>query len=978
MSNNIVETSKKSFMIINRDNAYKKKNYYNLYIFKLKEDRTDQNILSYTQKPIFRGMVQLEKIGSEDGAAIEAFKFWKRIKPPDLSNLDKDMKYNLQPINPRLFKKIFLNVKFIVIPHGTDKKSISSIYEMSERYQDIQIRQYNLCHSCNSKKKFTILGKDSHFIGSNNKKICKECAGVNLFKILTKTYNIDVSPHLKSIISRQLLKFKSIPIILKSFASNFNPLANKELTLFDIRKETKNLIKKLGKVQQVKIKNLEIPELLKKFYYKKKIFNLLPIQSIAVKQGLLNQKDLLVVSSTSSGKTMIGELAGFKKVLESKIGILEQTVQTKKEKNNNSIVKDQIRSLLKTISTKKILYLVPIVALANVRFDEYKELKRIGIIPALKVGKSFIEKEIEEEFGKISRSDLIIGTYEAIDVILRSGNNIALKNADTIIIDEIQMLNDKERGWILDGLISRLKYVNPKSQFIFLSATISDPKILADHYKCRLIELKGRPVPLERHLIFSMNDFDKTKSILLLADEEFKKISSYGFKGQTLVFTNSRRKTQSISQFLSNNGVSASAYHGGLTLDERRRIEGKFTRQQISTVVTTAALAAGVDFPASQVIFESLSMGIKWLTVAEFEQMSGRAGRYRKHDVGKVVLLIEPGKSYHSGQLESEEKTALKLLKGKIESIKLESDEDRMFTEILAFMSMNRIYSSLENIEKFQNSMFNNDFSIKSCLNFLRMYGFIKRSPDKPDSFRISDFGKASAESFFSVKTCLKIRESLEKDENLFNIKEHFEDNAFSEKTEEAKENNAQIITKIKNTSIFEDNLSIQIALDISPFRNIYVSNAVVKEVGTRSSKGKSSLLFNNNTLSLLSAENLGQKRKLSRFLKDLLLIWTREIFNCGCKESPYCGCGRKKIENRILYQRYLGKHPSDIMKELHSDWNLKIYKGDLFDYIDAIIHNLKSIYKIGKTVLGSVDIDDKIKQDILIIPNVIKKLSRM
>jgi len=42
--------------------------------------------------------------------------------------------------------------------------------------------------------------------------------------------------------------------------------------------------------------------------------------------------------------------------------------------------------------------------------------------------------------------------------------------------------------------------------------------------------------------------------------------------------------------------------------------------------VTTAALGAGVDFPASQVIFDSLAMGIEWLTVQEFHQMSGRSG----------------------------------------------------------------------------------------------------------------------------------------------------------------------------------------------------------------------------------------------------------------------------------------------------------------------------------------------------------------
>jgi len=42
-------------------------------------------------------------------------------------------------------------------------------------------------------------------------------------------------------------------------------------------------------------------------------------------------------------------------------------------------------------------------------------------------------------------------------------------------------------------------------------------------------------------------------------------------------------------------------------------------------VVTTAALAAGVDFPASPGDLRALTMGREWLSVSEFQQMQGRA-----------------------------------------------------------------------------------------------------------------------------------------------------------------------------------------------------------------------------------------------------------------------------------------------------------------------------------------------------------------
>lgn len=117
---------------------------------------------------------------------------------------------------------------------------------------------------------------------------------------------------------------------------------------------------------------------------------------------------------------------------------------------------------------------------------------------------------------------------------------------------------------------------------------------------------------------------------------------------------------------LSKIGDGVAPYHAGLTQSERRLVEEKFEKGQLRAVVTTAALAAGVDFPASQVIFDSLAMGIEWLTVQEFQQMSGRAGRPDFHDLGKVVLLAEPGASYIRGSRLTEEEVAMGLLKGEM------------------------------------------------------------------------------------------------------------------------------------------------------------------------------------------------------------------------------------------------------------------------------------------------------------------------
>ena len=127
-----------------------------------------------------------------------------------------------------------------------------------------------------------------------------------------------------------------------------------------------------------------------------------------------------------------------------------------------------------------------------------------------------------------------------------------------------------------------------------------------------------------------------------MTSEEYKRTSSKGFQGQTIVFTNARARCHTIADALGAGGRIPRGAH----LRERRDVETKFLNGKLMAVVTTAALGAGVDFPASQVIFDALAMGRDWLSVQEFNQMGGRAGRPDFHDLGRVVILAEPGGSY--------------------------------------------------------------------------------------------------------------------------------------------------------------------------------------------------------------------------------------------------------------------------------------------------------------------------------------------
>ena len=77
-------------------------------------------------------------------------------------------------------------------------------------------------------------------------------------------------------------------------------------------------------------------------------------------------------------------------------------------------------------------------------------------------------------------------------------------------------------------------------------------------------------------------------------------------------------------------------------------------------------------------------MGIEWLTVQEFHQMLGRAGRPDYHDRGVVYVLVEPDGSYHASMPGSEDETAFKLLKGEMEPVAMRYDETDAVEEVLA------------------------------------------------------------------------------------------------------------------------------------------------------------------------------------------------------------------------------------------------------------------------------------------------------
>ena len=468
---------------------------------------------------------------------------------------------------------------------------------------------------------------------------------------------------------------------------------------------------------------------------------LMPAQQMAVDGGLLYGKHLLVVSATASGKTFIGEMAGMKNYLEGR---------------------------------GHTLFLVPLVALAVQKYQRFEE--RYGKIAGVGVliGQARIRLPENAPVGDRNiRAPIVVGTYEGVDHFIRSGKR--LPPIGTVVIDEVQMLEDPDRGHRLDGLVARLKYLAPKAQFLYLSATIGVPKVLAKKLDATLVRYDDRPVALERYLIF-VEHKQKISTIKRLCTQEYSRVSSKGFHGQTIVFTHARARTHVIADAL---GPGYAAYHAGLTSQERREIEAKFLSGKIKAVVTTAALGAGVDFPASQVIFDSLAMGISWLSVQEFNQMAGRAGRPDFHDLGKVVVLAEPGASYSRSSGSTEEEVAMKLLKGEMEEVAPEHDLEQSSEEYVANAVV--CQGRLSELDRINGTMVG---TMEPVLDILLGKDLVTRQEER---VVLTPLAKVMAEHFIGVERLGEIRRLMRKIDDPLEIVAELECAEMEQKKEKEK-----------------------------------------------------------------------------------------------------------------------------------------------------------------------------------------------
>ncbi len=246
-------------------------------------------------------------------------------------------------------------------------------------------------------------------------------------------------------------------------------------------------------------------------------------------------------------------------------------------------------------------YLAPLRLLA---LEGYENLKNEGVCVSLITGE---EEMIDEESTHIS------STIEMMNLSV---------DVDVCVIDEIQMIADRDRGWAwanaLIGVPSKVVILTGSADAIKaiqeLCDYLSEPLEIIMFERKNPLELMRFPVPL-KHI-----------------------------EPKTAVVAFSRREVLGLKQELSQR-YRVSVVYGNLSPEVRREEARRFRDGESEVLVATDAIAMGLNLPIKTLLFakDNKFDGLRRreLTPAEVKQIAGRAGRYGIEEQGFVGAIDE-------------------------------------------------------------------------------------------------------------------------------------------------------------------------------------------------------------------------------------------------------------------------------------------------------------------------------------------------
>ena len=194
--------------------------------------------------------------------------------------------------------------------------------------------------------------------------------------------------------------------------------------------------------------------------------------------------------------------------------------------------------------------------------------------------------------------EIIVATPERLDAILRNPANAEwISSIGAIVVDEAHLLSDPRRGPTLELLVASMLSMPAPPRIALLSATIGEPEHLREWLApCQLIASSARTA-LNRE-VWALDESEAPDDVLISAIRDALSEPD----SSVVVFVYRRQAADALAQRLATSlGIPALAYHSGQSASQRTRTRAEFQSGRCRCLVSTTALAMGVNLPATHI-----------------------------------------------------------------------------------------------------------------------------------------------------------------------------------------------------------------------------------------------------------------------------------------------------------------------------------------------------------------------------------------
>ncbi len=306
-------------------------------------------------------------------------------------------------------------------------------------------------------------------------------------------------------------------------------------------------------IAKFKFSDFAVDDLIKRNVASKGYITPTPIQDQTIPLAL-EGRDVIGIASTGTGKTAAFALPILTKLI--------------RDKNSHALIVAPTRELAQQIE------------------DECRSLaKGSGLTGALLIGGTQMGPQLRD---LSSNPNIVVGTPGRIkDHIERRTLKIA--NFNMVVLDEVDRMLDM--GFIND-VREILSQLAPSRQSLYFSATMdSKVKSLIESFSNDpvMVSLKTGEASenVNQDVVRFSGDSDKLEKLHdLLINNQVEK---------SIIFSETQRSVEKLSNMLIERGFKADAIHGGKTQGQRQRALNRFKANEIKILVATDVAARGID-----------------------------------------------------------------------------------------------------------------------------------------------------------------------------------------------------------------------------------------------------------------------------------------------------------------------------------------------------------------------------------------------